>query len=58
MPVNKHQLRGHLLSVLYCKMYICIIFDNFLKNGVITLLYFCIQLLVDDIDHMSRDGFD
>ena len=33
--------------------------NNFLKNGLKTCLYvLCIQLLVDDIDNLSRDGFD
>ena len=32
--------------------------DNFLKNGLITFLnflFFCMQLLVDDIDQLSRN---
>ena len=34
-------------------------FGNFLKNGQITFLYFvCMQFLGDDIDQLSRDGFD
>ena len=33
-------------------------FANFLKNGLITFLYFfCTQLLGDDIDQLPRDGF-
>ena len=37
---------------------IFLLFGNFLKNGLITFLYFCKQLLGDDIDQLSRDGFD
>ena len=33
-------------------------FCQFLKNGIITLFCFYIQLLGDDIDQLSRDGFD
>ena len=33
-------------------------FASFLTNGPITFLYFfCIQLLGDDINQLSRDGF-
>ena len=35
------------------------LFNNFLKNGIKTCLYvLCIQLLVDDIENLSRDRFD
>ena len=37
---------------------VLLLFANFLKNGLITFLYiFCTQLLGDDIDQLSRDGF-
>ena len=37
---------------------VLLLFANFLKNGLITFLYFfCTHLLGDDIDQLSRDGF-
>ena len=38
-------------------MAVLLLFANFLKNGLITFLYFCTQLIGDDIDQLSRDGF-
>ena len=37
---------------------VLLLFAHFLKNGLITFFIFCIQLLGDDIDQLSRDGFD
>ena len=37
---------------------IFLLFGNFLKNGLMTFSFFCIQLLGDDIDQLSRDEFD
>ena len=31
-----------------------LLFDNYFKNSVI----YCMQLLVNDMDNISRDGFD
>ena len=34
---------------------ILLLFDNFLKNGLITFFFFCKQLLVDNIDQLEFD---
>ena len=34
-----------------------LLFANFLKSGLITFIYSCIQLLGNDIDQLSRDIF-
>ena len=40
------------------KLWCLTLFGNFLKNCLIIFFISCIQFLRDDIDQLSRDGFD
>ena len=46
------------MSERYENLAVLLLFANFLKKRSDNFFMFCIYLLGDDIDQLSRDGFD